>query len=207
MADVDRPQGDRQVLHDHLAGAVLHCRHHGARDPDPAGRSQRLVGLVPDLQRVVHHARQPDALPLCRSLRLRRPGQLCGSAAGRGARHGLPPSERTVLLALPQWLLRHDGRLPRRRWRRLLRVGGLRPAVGRHQLPRRRGRPLAHGAGIDRILGHLHRRQPDRHDLLPPGARHDHVPGADLLLGDAGHRRADPDCVPGAVRRRGAALL
>ena len=41
---------------------------------------------VPDLQRAVHHARQPDAVPVRRALRLRRPGQLHRAAAGRARR-------------------------------------------------------------------------------------------------------------------------
>ena len=43
-----------------------------------------------------------------------------------------------------------------------LRLGGLRAALERHQLPRRRPRPLDHGARPHRVLRHLHRRQPVR---------------------------------------------
>ncbi len=57
-----------------VAGALLHRRHHGPGDPDPAGRPERLVRQLPELQRAVHHARQPDALPVRRSFRLRRAG-------------------------------------------------------------------------------------------------------------------------------------
>ena len=65
---------------------------------------------LPDLQRAVHHARQPDAVPVRRTVRLRRPGQLHRAAAGRGARHGLPPAQRPLLLALPRRLDHHAAR-------------------------------------------------------------------------------------------------
>ena len=43
-----------------------------------------------------------------------------------------------------------------------LRLGRLRAALDRHQLAGRRARPVDHGAGPHRVLGHLHRRQPVR---------------------------------------------
>ena len=61
-----------------------------------------VAGLLPDLQRAVHHARQPHAVPVRRAVRLRRPGQLHRAAPGRGARHGVPPAERPVVLAVPE---------------------------------------------------------------------------------------------------------
>ena len=145
LADLHRPQGHRQELHDHLAGAVLHRRHHGPGHPGPAGHAHLVAGLVPDLQRAVHHARQPHAVPVRRALRLRRPGQLHRAAAGGRPRHGLPPAQRPVLLAVPGRLDHHDVRVPGGRRRGQLRLGGLRPAVQRHQLTRSRGRPVAHG--------------------------------------------------------------
>ena len=85
-----------------------------------------------------------------------------------------------------------------------LRLGGLRPAVQRHQLPRGRRRPVAHGPRPHRVLGHLHRGQPVRHHLLPAGPGHDHVPGPHLLLEHAGHRHPHPHRLPGPVRGDGA---
>ena len=188
LADLDRPQGHRQELHDHLAGALLHRRDHGPGHPGPAGRPHLLAGLLPDLQRAVHHARQPDAVPVRRALRLRRPGQLHRAPPGGRPRHGLPPPQRPLLLAVPGRLDHHDVRLPGRRRGGQLRLGGLRPAVQRHQLARGRCRPVADGAGPHRVLGHLHRRQPVRHHLLPAGPGDDHVPGPHLLVEHAGHR-------------------
>ncbi len=62
-------------------------------------------------------------------LRLRRPGQLHPAAADRRAGHGVPPAERPVVLAVPQWLDHDAPRLPRGRGGRRLRMGGLRAAV------------------------------------------------------------------------------
>ena len=74
--------------------------------------------------------------------------------------HGLPPPQRPLLLAVPGRLDHHDVRLPGGRRRGQLRLGGLRPAVQRHQLTRGRRRPVADGPGPHRVLGHLHRGQP-----------------------------------------------
>ena len=125
---------------------------------------------------------------------------------------GAPDMAFPRLNALSYWLYlggshHHDVRVPGRRRRGQLRLGGLRPAVQRHQLPRGRGRPVADGARPHRVLGHLHRGQPVRHHLLPAGAGDDHVPGAHLLVEHAGHRHPHPDRLPGAVRRGGPALL
>ena len=93
------------------------------------------------------------------------------------------------------------------RRRRRLRLGRLCAALQLDQLARGRHRHVDHVAGPDRVLGHLHRRQPGDHHLLPAGAGHDDVPGADLHLEHAGHRYPDPDRLPGADRRRRPALL
>ena len=166
-----------------------------------------LVGQLPDLQRAVHHARQPHALPVRRALRLRWAGQLHRAAAGGRPRHGLPPAQRPVVLAVPGRLDHHDVRVPGGRRGGQLRLGGLRPAVQRHQLPGGRRRPVADGPGPHRVLGHLHRGQPVRHHLLPAGPGDDHVPGAHLLVEHAGHRHPHPDRLPRAVRRGGHAVL
>ena len=52
--------------------------------------------------------------------------------------------------------------------------------------------------GAHRILGDLHRGEPDHDHLLSPRTRNDDVPNADLHLEHAGHRSADPDRLPGA---------
>ena len=95
----------------------------------------------------------------------------------------------------------------RRRGRRQLRLGRLRPALERHQLAGRGRRHLDHGPGPDRVLGHLHRRQPGGHHLLPARPGHDHVPDADLHLEHAGHGHPDPHRLPGADQRADHAVL
>ena len=129
VADQHRPQADRHELHGHVAGHVLPGRDHGAAAADPAGQPHSSLFSFQTVQRAVHHARQPDAVPVRRALRLRRPGQLHRAAAGRGARHGVPPAQRPVLLAVPERLDHDAPRLPGGRRGRRLRVGGLRPAV------------------------------------------------------------------------------
>ena len=78
---------------------------------------------------------------------------------------GAPDMAFPRLNALSYWLylggsITMMSGLPGRRRRGQLRLGGLRPAVQRHQLTRGRRRPVAHGAGPHRVLGHLHRGQP-----------------------------------------------
>ena len=63
---------------------------------------RQLVPQLPAVQRAVHDARQPDAVPVRRALRLRRPGQLHPAPAGRRARHGVPAAERPLVLAVPR---------------------------------------------------------------------------------------------------------
>ena len=163
-----------------------------------------VAALVPAellaVQRAVHHARQPDDVPLRRPLRLRRPGQLHRAAPDRRAGHGLPPPQRAELLALPRRLHHHDAGLLRGRRRRPVRLGGLRAALERHELAGGGARRLDHGPGPHRVLRHLHRGQPVRDDLLPARAGHDHVPHADLHLEHAGDRDPDPHRLPRAHR-------
>ena len=78
---------------------------------------------------------------------------------------GAPDMAFPRLNALSYWLylggsIAHDVGLPGGRRRRQLRLGRLRPAVQRHQLPRGRRRPVADVAGPHRVLRHLHRGQP-----------------------------------------------
>ena len=73
--------------------------------------------------------------------------------------------------------------------------------------PGHRRRRLDHGAGPDRVLGHLHRGEPGGHHLLPARPGHDHVPHADLHLEHAGDRHPDPHRLPGAHQRPGHAVL
>jgi hypothetical protein len=136
VADLDRPQGDRAELHDHLAGHVLLRRDHGPLHPAPADLAPLVAPHLRAVQRAVHHARQPDALPVRRAVRLRWPGQLRGAAADRRPRHGVPPAQRPELLALPHRVDHHDAGLPGRRRGGQLRLGGLRPPLQRHQLAR-----------------------------------------------------------------------
>ena len=101
-----------------------------------------LVPLVPDLQRALHDAREPDALPLRRAVRIRRARELHRPAAGRRAGHGVPEAERLLLLAVPERVDLDAPRLLHRRWCRRLRMGRLRPALQRRQLTGVGCRPL-----------------------------------------------------------------
>ena len=57
------------------------------------------------------------------------------------------------------------------------------------------------------FLGHLHRRQPGQHDLLPARPGHDDVPDADLHLEHARDGHPDPDRLPGLHERARPALV
>ena len=207
MADVDRPQGHRPQLHDHRDRHLLRVGDHGARHATAARLAALLAAELRAIQRAVHHARQPDAVPVRRALRLRWPGQLHRAAADRRAGHGLPAPQRAELLALPDRLHHHAPRLLRGRRRGTVRLGGLRAALERHQLARSGTRCLDHGSRAHRLLGHLHRRQPVRDDLLPARPGHDHVPHAHLHLEHAGDRDPHPHRLPGAHGGSDHALL
>ena len=75
---------------------------HGHGHANPAGVARQHARHPAPLQRAVHDARQLDAVPVRRALCLRWPRQLHRAAAVRRARHGLPPSERPQLLAVPR---------------------------------------------------------------------------------------------------------
>ena len=64
-----------------------------------------------------------------------RHGQLPGAAADRRPRHGLPPVQRLLLLALPGRLRHHDVGLPDLVGRRRLGLVRLRPPHRGHPLP------------------------------------------------------------------------
>ncbi len=160
VAHEHRPQADRHELHGHVARHVLPGGPHGVGVADAAGDARQLVPQLPAVQRAVHDARQPDAVPLRRPLRLRRAGQLHPAAAGRRARHGVPPAQRPVVLAVPHRLDHDAARVPRRRGGRRLRVGRLRPAVVGAVLTRLGAGPVDPRDRPHRVLGHLHRRQP-----------------------------------------------
>ena len=164
--DLDRPQGHRPLLHRHLGRHDAH-RWSVRRDhPRPARVAERHAGLARAVQRTVHDARFGDDLPLRRTLRLRRTRQHHRADPDRRAGHGLPASQRALLLAVPHGLDHHvDGLLHRRR-RRQLRLGRLRATLELDQHARCRCRPLDRRTAAHGILGDLHRRQSDRHDLL-----------------------------------------
>src|SRR5665647_3461335 len=207
LADVDRPQGHRQVLHDHLAGDVLPRRPHGHGDQGATPRPAHITGLLPDLQRTLHHARQPDDVPVRRAIRVRRPGQLHSSPPGGRPGYGISPVECPLLLAVPGRSDHHAVGLSGGGRGGQFRMGVVCPAVQRHQLPRRRRRPMAHGAGPHWLLRHLYRREPGGHHPLSSSARNDDVPCARLLIEHAGHRHSDSHRLPGSLCRGGVALL
>ena len=123
------------------------------------------------VQRVVHHARQSDAVLVRRAVRLRWPGQLHRALADRGARHGFPTTQCVELLAVPQWFDHNvDGVFCRRRGASV-RMGVLCPALERDKFSGRRTRSVDHGDCTHRVLRHLHRSQLGLHHLLPTRSR------------------------------------
>ena len=195
----DGPEGHRHLVPGDVVRLLPHRRRDGAADPGRAGRARAAVPEQRAVQPAVHHARHDHAAALRHTdpVRVR---ELHRAAADRRPGRRLPAAERLLLLAVPVRRIDravqfcHPGR------GRGLRVVRLHPAVGRRALAWRWRRLVDHGAGGQRSghdprWGQLH-----HHDRLHAGARHDHVPDADLHLEHLRHRIPDPARVPGAHR-------
>ena len=123
VADLDRPQGHRPQLHDHVARDVPHRGDPRRAHPHPAHHAQQQLRLARAVQPALHDARQPDDLPVRRPVRVRRAREHHRPAADRRAGHGVPAAERAQLLALPVRLAHDAPRLLRRRRRRRTSAG------------------------------------------------------------------------------------
>ena len=205
LPDEHRPQADRHQLHGDELHHVLDGRRDGGPHADPARCAQQQLLEPGDLQPALHDARQHHAVPLPGAVRLRH-RQLPGADPDRRPRHGVPAVQRLFVLAVPRRLHHHELRLPH--FLRCGRLGLVRlcPSDRGDPLPWRRRRPVDRGRGPGRLLQHVHRDQPDHNGLLPAGARHDHVPHADLRLEPARYRLLGPACLPRAHGRPGPAL-
>ena len=107
---------------------------------------------------------------------------------------------------LAYWLYLFGGsdrlsRLPVAVGRGKLRLVRLRAAEQRGQLARRRRRPVDHGPLHGRPWHHPRRGQLRHHDPDHAGARHDHVPDADLHLEHPGDLDPGADRLPDSGRR------
>ncbi len=94
-----RPQDDRRHVHGRELYLLLHRRSDGVVDARRAGETRPAILVQRAIQPTVHHARHRHVAVLrdpCR-LRICEPG---AAAADRRARRGLPPPERTVVLAV-----------------------------------------------------------------------------------------------------------
>ena len=122
-----RPQEDRHPLHGHRLRVLPAGRRAGPADAGRAGPARPRPGRRVGLQPAVHHARQHHDVPVrgADGLRLR---QLPGAAAAGRPRHGLPPAQRPVLLAVP--------RAAASPWSRASSAPGVRPSSAGPPTPR-----------------------------------------------------------------------
>ena len=178
LADDARPQAHRDSLHRHGVRLLLRRRRDGAAHARPARPGEQRLHHGELLQPALHRARDDDGLPL------RRPHprglrQLPRPAHDRRARHGVPPPERPLVLALPPRRARHPLELPRGRGRRELRLDRLHAALDRGVQPGVGPGPLdprapPHVALVARGRDQLHRHDPqhahagDDLDAHPP---------------------------------------
>src|SRR5438270_376022 len=179
----DRPQKDRRHVPRHDVLLLSHRWLARARDPHPAGDAGHGLSHRAAVQLFLHDARDDDGLPLRRP-RLDRFRELHRPAAARRTGHGLPSSQRPVLLAAAggrhRPLLRVHRRTAGHRMddlRATLHEGVL-PDAGRGPSDPRPHRP--------RFLVDLRRPEHDRDDLLAARAGHDVHANHALLLERAG---------------------
>ena len=204
VADHHRPQADRDPVPDQQLRVLLH---RGGVRADHAARTRPARSEAhqhPPVQRDLHAPWDADDLPvhLPGAERVR---ELLRAAPDRGAGHGVPPDQRTVVLAAPGGRaddpvgVRHQG------WGGGVRLDELRPGVpsGRD----RRGSLDAGTAHRGRVIA-ARCHQLHRHDPSDARPRDDHAPHPDLRLGGAGHLAAGRPGHPGlhlrvvdAVRR------
>ncbi len=199
MADDRRPQADRDPLHLHLPRLLRARRGAGAADPHPARDAGRVVPDEELLQPGGDDPRHDDDLPRHHP-DPRRLRELPGAAADRRAGHGVPASERALVLALParrdrpvRELLR-EGRRGRERLDRV--HAAVDAALARERpglLDPRSAHPL------DRVTRRCDQLRRDHPQHAHPGHVVDAHPA---LLLDDGHVRLDArDRPAGAVRR------
>src|SRR4029450_4686557 len=100
LVDHHGPQEDRDPLPGQLLLVLRRGRDLRAPHADRAGPARAAAHRRARVQRALHDPRYADDLPGHLPYP-GRPGELLRAAADRGARHGVPPDQRAVLLAPP----------------------------------------------------------------------------------------------------------
>ena len=205
LADDDRPQEDRDPLHDVGLRDVHGRRPACGRDADRARSAGPPADDRGGLQPAVHDARHDHAAAV-RDADGDRTRQLHRPAPDRRRGHGVPTRERLVVLDVPVRRARRHEQLPGPRRSGRGRLDELRPAQRPDLGAGCRSRPVDRRAGARRFVERPWVDQLHRHDLHHARTGDAPVSDADLHLEHPRDRASDPLRLPGPHRGAGDAL-